>query len=135
MQYIISIQICQVSFKKFVLQMEMTMESTFLSVFYDLLAEKGLNRKQFAEKSGIPYPTVIGWTNLKRMPDYYALIRIADFFSCTLDYLTGREGDSARATAAPASDEERLLRNFRRCSDENKTLLLTLSEKLTAPKR
>ena len=117
------------------LQMEAIMETAFLSVFYDLLAEHGLNRKQFAEQSGIPYPTVIGWTNLRRMPDYYALIRIADFFSCSLDYLTGREGGPARGKAAPATDEERLLRNFRRCSDEDRTLLLTLSEKLTGGKR
>lgn len=116
--------------------METIMETPFLTVFYDLLAERGLNRKQFAEKSGIPYPTVIGWTNLKRMPDYYALIRIADFFSCSLDYLAGRKEEFSRAAAEPpATDEERLLRNFRRCSDENKTLLLTLSEKLTNPRR
>ena len=99
------------------------------------LAERGLNRKQFAEKRGIPYPTVIGWTNLNRLPDYYALLRIADFFSCSLDYLTGREPDAAVGKRRTEPDEEaRLVRNFRRCGGEEKALL-ALSEKLTGEKK
>lgn len=54
--------------------------ATFLDIFNDLLVENNLNRKQFAEQSGIPYTTVIGWTNLNRLPDYSAIIKIADFF-------------------------------------------------------
>lgn len=63
----------------------------FLEIFNDLLSENGLNRKQFAELSGIPYTTVIGWTSLNRLPDYTALIKIADYFKCSVDYLAGRQ--------------------------------------------
>ena len=59
----------------------------FLEIFNDLLSENGLNRKQFAELSGIPYTTVIGWTNLNRLPDYTALIKIADYFNALLTTL------------------------------------------------
>ena len=67
----------------------------FLKVFYELLDENGLNRRQFADKSEIPYPTVIGWTNQGRLPDYTALNKLADFFGCSADYLLGREENSA----------------------------------------
>ncbi len=53
----------------------------FVEVFNDLLAENDMSKKKFSEQSGIPYPTIIGWTNLHRLPDYTALLKIADFFS------------------------------------------------------
>lgn len=71
----------------------MNRNENFLKIFYELLDEKGLNKRQFAEKSGIPYPTVIGWTNQGRLPDFSALGKIADCFGCTVDYLLGREDD------------------------------------------
>ena len=74
----------------------MVQDEGFIDLFYDLLNEQNLNRWQFAEKSGIPYPTVIGWTNHGRLPDFNALKRIADFFDCSVDYLTGRVDDYAQ---------------------------------------
>lgn len=62
----------------------------FIDIFNELLEENELNRKQFSEKSGIPYTTVIAWTNLNRLPDYTALIKLADFFHCSIDFLAGR---------------------------------------------
>ena len=63
----------------------------FVDIFNDLLNESGLNKRQFAQLSGIPYSTVVGWTNLNRLPDFNALTRIADYFQCSVDYLMGRE--------------------------------------------
>lgn len=107
------------------------MEHRFLSVFNDLLAERGLNRKQFADQSGIPYPTVIGWTNLKRLPDYDALLHTADFFSCSLDYLTGREGFGEDNTISERSaDEFRLIAAYRDCDEKDRKLILSISNRL-----
>lgn len=104
----------------------------FIEIFNDLLAEKNLNRKQFAEQSGIPYTTVIGWTNLNRLPDYTALIKIADFFQCSVDYLVGRQNcyDYAPSIISPSKQEQKLLLNYRKLSQKDKDIVQTLIEAL-----
>ncbi|MGN0819293.1 MAG: helix-turn-helix domain-containing protein [Christensenellaceae bacterium] len=104
----------------------------FTEIFNDLLNEKSLNRKQFAEQSGIPYTTIIGWTAHNRLPDYTALNKIADFFNCSVDYLMGRQ-DSLINLEVPTPQfyiEQDLLRNFRKLSFENKDLILALIKAL-----
>lgn len=104
----------------------------FLEIFNDLLSENGLNRKQFAELSGIPYTTVIGWTNLNRLPDYTALIKIADFFECSTDYLAGRQETYAGSNLVSLKkSENRLIECYRTLSDENKKLVAALAEALS----
>ncbi len=100
----------------------------FLDVFNDLLEEKGLNRKKFAELSGIPYTTVIGWTNLNRLPDYTALIKIADFFQCSIDFLTGRQDEYSNTYPSPEFSRDRvLLKNFRKLDPDAKDAILHLT--------
>ncbi len=104
----------------------------FLEIFNELLSENELNKKQFAEKSGIPYTTVIGWTKLNRLPDYTALIKIADYFQCSLDYLTGRRSDydSVIFASNVSSAEQTLIKNFRKLNSENKELIKSLTVNL-----
>lgn len=104
----------------------------FVETFNELLDENGINRKQFAEKSNIPYPTVIGWTNLNRLPDFSALIKIADYFSVSVDYLLGREDEFKNKTYQNKFDEIELLmcKSFKNLSYENKKLILELMQKL-----
>ena len=110
------------------------MESNiFIETFNDLLAEKGLNRKQFAESSGIPYTTIIGWTKLIRLPDYSALIKIADFFQCSIDYLVGRQDEFGNAIYSSENlhSEMLFLKYFRNLSTENKELIIKLTRNLS----
>ena len=102
----------------------------FTEIFNELLEENDLNRKQFAERSGIPYTTVIGWTKLNRLPDYTALIKIADFFECSIDYLAGRQGGYGLPTSEVPTAEQTLLKNFKKLDPENKELILKLSKNL-----
>ena len=104
----------------------------FIEVFNDLLEENGLNRKQFSERSGIPYTTVIGWTNLDRLPDFNALIRISEFFNCSIDYLVGRQSDYAYIPSAISitKQEQKLLLTYRKLSQSDKNLVLTITEAL-----
>ncbi|MDE6585715.1 MAG: helix-turn-helix domain-containing protein [Clostridia bacterium] len=105
---------------------------TFLENFNEMLEENKLNRKQFAERSGIPYTTVMGWTNLGRLPDYTALIKIADFFQCSVDFLVGRQDeinyDNALLVYNPT--EQALLKNFRSLHNEKKELVIKLVKSL-----
>ena len=94
----------------------------------DTLAEKG---QQFAELSGIPYTTVIGWTSLNRLPDYTALIKIADFFKCSLDYLADRRDTFADSNLVSLKkSESKLISHYRALGEENKKLLLSLAAAL-----
>ncbi|MDE5756788.1 MAG: helix-turn-helix domain-containing protein [Clostridia bacterium] len=105
----------------------------FVELFNDLLEERNLNRKQFAEQSGIPYTTVIGWTKLNRLPDYTALIKIADFFQCSIDYLTGRQDNfgNVYSSVEVSQSEQNLLKNFRNLDSENKELIFKLTNNLS----
>ncbi len=100
----------------------------FLEFFNELLHEHELTRKQFSTQSGIPYPTVIGWTNLGRLPDFIALKKIADFFECSVDYLMGREVETGTMiipqTLFPA--EEKMLEEYRALTLEEKTNIAKL---------
>lgn len=100
----------------------------FIDVFNELLDEYGLNRKQFAKNSGIPYTTVVGWTTLNRLPDFTALIKIADYFDCSIDYLTERnekyESDGVQVHISSAELE--LFRRYRRLGGENRKIIAKL---------
>lgn len=104
----------------------------FVEIFNELLEERELNRKQFAEQSGIPYTTIIGWTKLNRLPDYAALIRIADFFNCSIDYLAGRQDDygNVYSSVEVSQTEQVLLKNFRKLNPSNKDLVIKLTKSL-----
>ena len=104
----------------------------FAEKLYELLAEKGLNRKQFAEKCGIPYPTVVGWTNLNRLPDYSALLKLADFFDCSVDYLMSRQDDVGNITVVNSltRDEEELLSTYKQLTPAQKQAVNKLVESM-----
>ncbi len=104
----------------------------FIEIFNELLNERELTRKSFSSQSGIPYPTVIGWTNLGRLPDFYALIKIADFFGCSIDYLTGRQNEFGATIEnnALSPSEEGLLGDYRALSQENRALVVKLAKNL-----
>lgn len=105
---------------------------SFTDKLYELLEESGLNRKQFAEKCGIPYPTVIGWTNLNRLPDYAALMKIADFFDCSVDYLMNRQDDVGNITVVRSlsNDEEKLLTAYKRLTPAQKQAVNRLMDSM-----
>lgn len=104
----------------------------FIDTFNELLKENDLTRSKFATMSGIPYPTIVGWTSLGRLPDFVALIKIADFFHCSIDYLAGRKdewGNNADDDIIPES-EVRLLKSYRKLDMDSRELVCSLCEKL-----
>ena len=107
----------------------------FIDIFNDLLNESGLNKRQFAQLSDIPYSTVVGWTNLNRLPDFNALAKIADYFQCSVDYLMGREGDLGKPLyfAEPLQfNEKQLVRRFRELGQEERDVLLFIMDKFSS---
>lgn len=56
----------------------------------ELIEEKGINKKQFADGIGTSKALVTIWTQGKSLPSVIYLAKIADFFDVTTDYLLGR---------------------------------------------
>ena len=54
-----------------------------------LRTEKGYSQKECAEKLGIEVPTYNRWERGNNRPDYGTLIKLADFFDVSTDYLVG----------------------------------------------
>lgn len=57
--------------------------------FKSLREEKGLNMKELSKLLDIPYTTYVGYEKEQREPGSDVLIKIADFYNTTVDYILG----------------------------------------------
>lgn len=56
----------------------------------DLREDRDLRQSDLAKATGIDQRTISNYETGKTYPDSEALIRLADFFGVTIDYLVGR---------------------------------------------
>lgn len=63
---------------------------TFGERLYKLRKENKIKRKNFAKDMNLSYSTISKYENNERFPDKNTLIKIADYYSCSIDYLLGR---------------------------------------------
>lgn len=59
----------------------------------ELREEKELLSKDFAKIMNVEPATITNWEKGNRFPKDDVLIRIADYFDCSIDYLLGRTDD------------------------------------------
>ncbi|AWK51016.1 XRE family transcriptional regulator [Clostridium beijerinckii] len=59
----------------------------------ELREEKGLLSKDFAKLMSVEPATITNWEKGNRFPKDDVLIKIADYFDCSTDYLLGRTDD------------------------------------------
>lgn len=76
----------------------------------ELRTENGLTQKQLADAVGIPQTTV-ACHEKSHDPNIYILMKYADFFECSLDYLAGREEGPLPYALSP--QERELIQCFR----------------------
>ena len=67
------------------------MRNTFNEQLIALRVENNLSRSQLAEKLNVSVRLISYWENGQRECDFDMLIKIADLFSVSLDYLLGRK--------------------------------------------
>ena len=80
----------------------------------DLREDRDLRQIDVAEATGIDQRTLSNYETGKTLPDAEALIRLADFFCVSLDYLVGRFDENITATQKRAV----LINNIRRQLDK-----------------
>lgn len=62
----------------------------FRKRFKELRAEKGLSFSAISKALNLSYQTVARWENGERLPSLETLVKIANYFGVTTDYLLGR---------------------------------------------
>ena len=72
----------------------------FANRIKNLRRSKELNQVQLAEKLGVKKQSISNWENDNIMPSIDMMIRIADFFHVSTDYLLGRD---IHETGTPAA--------------------------------
>lgn len=71
-----------------------------------LRTRKGMTQEELGKIIGVSKVSVSGYENNTRQPDNQALVKIADYFGVTTDYLLGRpEPDDGLRVAAHLSDD------------------------------
>ena len=94
----------------------------------DLRKKKGLNQKEFGKLIGAAQNTVCNWENGKREPDNDTLIKIADFFGVTTDYLLGTK----EKPPLLKGDDAILLKDYHRLSEKKQQVVKDLIYSLLA---
>ena len=92
----------------------------------ELREDKNISQKEVADAIRTNQSTIARWESGEHFPSSEFLIRLADLFQCTTDYLLGREDDfgnvSANANLSP--EEDNLLRLYRRASSSVKPMII-----------
>ncbi len=65
--------------------------SSFAERLKELRTEVGLSQVALGEKLEISHSTIAFWEKGMKCPKLDSLVKLADFFKVTLDYLVGRE--------------------------------------------
>lgn len=92
----------------------------------ELRLERDLTQKELAEKISSTSKNIWAYENNIAIPPLDVLIKLADFFQCSIDYLTCREdelGNITIHTEKPAplpQDEQDLLDVYRKLDTVNK---------------
>ena len=81
----------------------------------ELREEKQISQKKLAEIIGTSQRNIGRWENEENEPSYLQIVKLADFFECSIDYLVGREDDFDNVVATTSNlteRESRLLKAF-----------------------
>ncbi len=66
------------------------MKDSFGAILKDLRIERGFSQTRLASELCVSKAIISMWENGKREPTLFYLIKIADFFNVSIDYLAGR---------------------------------------------
>ena len=77
----------------------------------DLREDRDMRQSDLARETGIDQRTISNYETGKTAPDAYALVKLADFFEVSIDYLLGR-------TSIDASSEKKKIHLIDRIKEE-----------------
>ena len=97
----------------------------------ELRLQEGVSQKKLAEDLHMSAGNLCDWEKGRTEPDIERLIKLADYFDVSLDFLMGREVRSSDK-AAPSTDlKYRLIGAFNKLTDTGKLKLVEFLESET----
>ena len=93
-------------------------------VLKELLDLHGMTQKQLAEMLALSSSALGNYVQGTREPDYNTLIRIADYFQVTTDYLLDHSSKAGTPYKEASHREELLLHIFRSLTEEQQDFYL-----------
>ncbi len=80
----------------------------------ELRSEAGVSMQQLASAVGVSNAAICKWENGEAEPKVSTLIRLSEFFDCTVDYLVGKTDDFlTKSFSSPAPKPFRLTKKER----------------------
>ena len=98
----------------------------------ELRKSQNLTLKELALRLEISYQALSNYENSNRQPDYETLIRFADFFNVSVDYLLGHTDKRHLSSSSLTEKEIRLLGAFKGLIPPMQDYILDMVEKLVA---
>ena len=101
-------------------------QSVFAERFNALISARGMTPKDFSVETGIPDATVYRYLNSSRIPKIDNIIKIAEYFDVSIDWLLGLSGDMhERLSEATVSVAQR----YSMASPDDRRVVETVLEK------
>ena len=87
---------------------------------------KGISQQQLAHVLGLSQQSINKYENHNVEPDITTLIKMAQFFEISVDYLIGNSTDSLSEQQEYSFPERKLLLDYRTLSETEKTCIKTI---------
>lgn len=82
-----------------------------------------ISQQQLADVIGVTQQSINKYENHSIEPDIETLIKIADYFETTIDYLVGRVCETEQTSEAITFEEKNMLLNFRKLNSDEKQII------------
>ena len=93
-----------------------------------------LTQKEIAMKLNMKPTTYWGYENNSREMDYATLLKVADFFNCSIDYLLGHQAKNIVYTESLTPVQQKLFELIKKLTDEQGLFLIGyISDMLKIP--
>ena len=99
----------------------------------ELRKTKQLYLKDVAKHFNVAISTYSQWENSVCEPDIDTMVKLADFFNCTVDYLVGRESEDGTVFILGnelSKDETQLIDMIRQLHNDDKDIIYKLVESI-----
>ena len=95
----------------------------------ELRKKKKISQGELANQIKISQQSISSYENNTREPDIETLIKLADFFEVSIDYLVGRNNENIiNEKITLPTDEVKMLNAYRKCSQAGKQYLINKAE-------